>query len=91
LHGGIVSKLLVITPTAADAAKKLELYGLTVEDARLIKNYADILGYKDMLMLYAGNAWELADFDKIIDYCMNHDIKCIKSNSGHDFVAEAVS
>jgi hypothetical protein len=86
-----MSKLLVITPTAADAVKKLELYGLKIEDARLVRKYEDVLGYKDMLMLYAGNAWELEDFDKIIDYCMQHDIKCIKSNSGHDFIAERQS
>ena len=83
-----MSKLLVITPTAADAAKKLELYGLTVEDAKIVRRYEDIVGHRDMLMLYAGEAWGLPDFDKIIEYCMSHDIKCIKTNSGHDFVSE---
>ncbi len=80
-----MTKLLVISPTAAGAASKLETYGLTIHDAKIVRRYEDICGYKDMLMLYGGEAWSLPDFDKIIDYCTSHGIKCIKTDSGHDF------
>lgn len=82
-----MSKLLVIASNAANAVFALEQYGLKIEDAQVVKRLDDILGYKDMLMLYGREAYMLPDFDKILDYCVSHDIVCIKSNSGHDFVA----
>lgn len=82
-----MSKLLVIAATAADAIPALEYFGLKISDAEIIRNLADIRGHRDMLFIYGHRAYELPEFHEIIEYCISHDMACIKKNTGHDFVA----
>lgn len=70
-----MSKIIIIAPTAADAVKRAESIGLTRDDISIVTNLERMRGHKDMLMLYAGNTWEMPEFYDILDYAMSHDIK----------------
>lgn len=84
-----MSKLIIIAPNAADAVKRAESIGLTRDDISIVTSLERMHGHKDMLVLYAGEAWNMPDFYEILDYMTQHDIKALKSNSGNDFVGVA--
>lgn len=79
-----MGKIIIIAPRASDAIKRAEAIGLTREDISIVTNLEKMRGHKDMLMLYAGNTWEMPDFYDILDYANSHDIKCLKSNTPND-------
>lgn len=84
-----MSKIIIVAPNAAEAVKRAETIGLNRDDISIVTNLERMRGHKDMLMLYAGETWNMPDFYDIIDYAMSHDIKALKTNTGHDFVVEA--
>jgi len=83
-----MSKIIIVAPNAAEAVKRAENIGLTRDDISIVTNIDRMRGHKDMLMLYAGETWNMPDFYEIIDYAGQHDIKALKTNTGNDFVAE---
>lgn len=79
-----MSKIIIIAPDAAAAVNRAEAIGLTRDDISIVTNLERMRGHKDMLMLYAGETWNMPDFYDILDYANSHNIKALKSNTGHD-------
>lgn len=75
-----MSKLLIISDNARNAIARAEGLGLSRNDITIVTTLEKIHGYRDMLMVYAGECYQLPEFFEIVDYAGQHDIKALKLN-----------
>lgn len=73
-----MSKIIIVSSSAAKAVQRAEELGLTRDDISIVTSLDKMRGHKDMLMLYAGEPIVLNDFFDILDYAHDHDIKALK-------------
>jgi hypothetical protein len=73
-----MSKLIIVSDTASAAVMRAERLGLTRDDITIVTRLDRIVGFRDMLMVYAGEPYLLEDFYDILDYATSHDIKTLQ-------------
>lgn len=76
--------MIIITNDAKRGYARAKAFALIPAEVKIVKRINDIRGYKDLPLLYAGEPYMLDDFNEIIDYAVQHNIKAVKFNYGND-------